>query len=140
MTITFTDLMVIDSDTVSFLLTIWPDLQWQVVAAAAIGVPVLVLIWWLDPLRVGGSSRSAVSRSAWRRWSRFRSRRRSTARTSSAGHHFVSKFARSGAVALIDLAQRGVFEADAAAAGRLRSRGDGRMPAATPAEARRTSS
>ena len=52
MTITFTDLMVIDSDTSSFLLTIWPDLQWKVIAAAAFGIPALVLFWWLDSVRV----------------------------------------------------------------------------------------
>ena len=44
--------MLIDADTASFLLTIFPGLAARVATAAGIVLPLLALFWWLDPLRV----------------------------------------------------------------------------------------
>jgi len=52
MTINFVDLMIIDTDTVSFLMTVVPGLGQTVATALALLLPLLGLIWWLDPLRV----------------------------------------------------------------------------------------
>jgi hypothetical protein len=104
------------------------------VAAGAIGIPALGLVWWLDPVRISraaalaGLALSLVALVALSlaapldREDEF------------AGHNFVSKFARSGAVAMIDLAQRGVFESDAVALGRIdpAALGDCRSPAKLP--------
>jgi hypothetical protein len=46
------DQMVVDTDTAAYLLTIFPWLRWAVPAAAAVVLPLLVLTWWADPLRV----------------------------------------------------------------------------------------
>src|SRR3954465_3825311 len=52
MTVNFVDLMIIDADTVSFFLTIYPDLLRRVILVAVVAVPALGLLWWLDPYRV----------------------------------------------------------------------------------------
>src|SRR4051812_18130976 len=52
MTVNFVDLMIIDYDTIGFLLTVMPGLARNVVIAALLLLPVLAAIWWLDPLRV----------------------------------------------------------------------------------------
>ena len=119
MTATFVDVMLIDVATVSFLAATIPGLAWKVGLGLVLAVPVLALLWQVEP---------------------FRPRRR----TAAAGfllclgaltglsfvaptdredefhpHQYVSKFARSGAVAAFDLVARGVLEADAATADRL---------------------
>jgi len=50
MSANFVDMMLIDVDTVSFLLTAFPHLRWTIAVAAVVVVPLLVLFWWLDPL------------------------------------------------------------------------------------------
>src|SRR4029079_3483965 len=52
MSANFIDVMLIDADTVSFLLTVFPGLAAKVVAFAGIGLPLLALFWWFDPYRV----------------------------------------------------------------------------------------
>ena len=52
MTINFVDLMIIDGDTFAFLMTVFPGLGQKVAMALALVLPLLGLIWWLDPLRV----------------------------------------------------------------------------------------
>src|SRR5262245_22708895 len=51
MTVNFVDLMIIDPDTISFLFTIFPSLTAIVLAASAVAIPILVLLWRLDPFR-----------------------------------------------------------------------------------------
>jgi hypothetical protein len=51
-TANFVDLMIIDPDTITFLLTIFPRLMPMMLAAVGVGVPVLVMIWSFDPFRV----------------------------------------------------------------------------------------
>ena len=52
MTANFVDLMIIDTDTVTFLFTIFPALRWIVALSAIAFVPLVVLAWRLDPFRV----------------------------------------------------------------------------------------
>ena len=52
MTVNFVDVMILDADTVAFFLTIYPDLLRRVILAAVVAIPVLALLWWLDPYRV----------------------------------------------------------------------------------------
>src|SRR5690349_12985049 len=52
MTVNFVDLMIIDWDTIGFLLTVMPTLSRNVLIAALITLPAAAVIWWLDPLRV----------------------------------------------------------------------------------------
>src|SRR5713101_3537249 len=52
MTANFLDVWIIDSDTVRFLLMVIPGLTKELIIAAALTVPVLGLLWWLDRFRV----------------------------------------------------------------------------------------
>jgi hypothetical protein len=51
-TANFVDLMIIDPDTITFLLTIFPRLMPMVLIAVGVSVPALVIIWSFDPFRV----------------------------------------------------------------------------------------
>jgi Sulfatase len=114
MTANFVDLMVIDRDTAAFLFTIFPDLRWSVIAAALVTLPLMAALWWLDPFRfrrlpslacglgclaglVGYSF--AFPEEAWRGYF---------------DDGYVSKFARSGVIAVSDFMQYGVLEKEAA--------------------------
>ena len=52
MVINFFDILIVDSDTISFLLSIFPDLRTILIIVALLTAPVLVLVWRMDPFRV----------------------------------------------------------------------------------------
>ena len=52
MTVNFVDVMILDTDTIAFFLTIYPDLLRRMILGALIAIPMLGLMWWLDPYRV----------------------------------------------------------------------------------------
>jgi hypothetical protein len=120
MTANFVDLMVIDRDTAAFLFTIFPNLRWSVIAAALVILPLMYTLWWLDPFRIPRLPALACKLAclaalvgvsltwpdeAWR------------------GYYddgYLSKFARSGVVAVSDFARDGFMESDAATQERLK--------------------
>ena len=50
MTVSFTDILIVDTDTISFLLETFTDLEWYATLALLIAVPLLAAVFWLDPL------------------------------------------------------------------------------------------
>jgi hypothetical protein len=52
MTANFVDVMIVDTDTVAFLFTIFPELRWIVALGAILLIPVVALAWRFDPFRV----------------------------------------------------------------------------------------
>jgi hypothetical protein len=119
MTATFVDLMIIDLATFSFLMTVIPGLAWKVGLAALLAIPVLILAWRNEPFRArrglaalgcalcfGGLAALAFALPLDREDEFYPMR-------------YVSKFARSAAVAVVDLTTRGVLEADSASPDRL---------------------
>src|SRR5206468_7568887 len=52
LTLTFLDFLIIDRDTFSFLLSVFPRLQMQLMVAGLVAVPLLWLVWRFDPFRV----------------------------------------------------------------------------------------
>src|SRR5215510_2387368 len=52
MTVNFVDLMIIDPDTSAFLFTVMPRLREPVFFGAVLAIPVLMLLWRIDPFRV----------------------------------------------------------------------------------------
>lgn len=48
LTLTFLDFLIIDQDTVSFLLSIFPHLRWPLAIAALVAVPAAFILWRLD--------------------------------------------------------------------------------------------
>src|SRR4051794_35924147 len=118
-TANFVDLMIIDPDTITFLLTIFPSLLPIVLAAVGAGVPALVMIWSFDPFRVRrlGAAVGVVgclaglyvveTVSPMEEFEGFY------------GKNYVSHFARSGVDAVSTLLVHGLMESDPAASERL---------------------
>ncbi len=44
--------MIADFDSIAFLMAVYPKLGWTVAAVAAVVLPAIALLWWLDPFRV----------------------------------------------------------------------------------------
>jgi hypothetical protein len=119
MTVTFVDVMIIDHDTFTFLMTIMPGLGRTVGVVVLVAIPALALMWWFDPFRVrlhtaglGGAACLALLAGL------------SFAVPSDREEEFwdqgyVSKFARSGTTAVTELLTRGLLESDTAVAERL---------------------
>jgi Sulfatase len=121
MTANFLDLMIVNRDTISFLLSVKPDLSRQVLLALVLVLPALALLWWIDTS--GVRRRAAVAGFAVcacalvgvalafpdEEWETF----------VRGGH--VSKFARSGVTTTFELMTHGYMESDAAITERLRT-------------------
>ena len=119
LSLTFLDVLIVDRDTFSFLLSVFPQLRTQLIVAAVIAVPLLWAIWRADPLRAARGpvlavlaattvSMSAISVAAPEQpWEPFQ------------GINHISNLARSGVVAVSRLASTGWIEADPPASGSL---------------------
>ena len=115
MTITFVDLLIIDVDTFSFLLTIIPGLAWKVGLGVLLAIPLLVLLWRLEPFRVRRSPAVAGAMLCFGALAVLSFVVPTDREDEFHLNKYVSKFARSASVAAFDLMTRGVLEADAAA-------------------------
>src|SRR3984893_12877551 len=131
MTANFLDVMIVNTDAISFLLSVKPDLYHQVLLALALALPALALLWWIDRFRVrlrtaaigfvlclAGVAGVALAFPQ-EGWEAF------------FGDSYVSKFARSGVAAVSELMLHGYMESDATVTDRLRT-----LPDATCAPAR----
>ena len=138
LTLTFLDFLIIDRDTFSFLLSVFPRLQMQLILAGLVAVPLLWLVWRFDPFRVrrrfaltGVAATAALIAamavaSPEQAWEPFQ------------GVNHISNLARSGVVAVSRLASTGWIEADPPANGPLSLARDARaagLPALPPATA-----
>ena len=119
MTLSFFDMLVVDADTVAFLLAIFPDLRLALLLATLAAGPLVLLVWRLDPFRwrrrtaASGAVLSlgavvvlagAVPEQPWEPFS---------------GVNHVSNFVRSGVLSVSELISRGWLEADATSPDRL---------------------
>jgi hypothetical protein len=121
MTANFLDAMIINSDTINFLLSINPELEGKVLLALALVLPALTLLWLVDPFRVRlraaaiGFAACAAALVGMalafpqEEWDAF------------AGENYVSKFSRSGVAAMSELVTHGYMESDAVVTDRLRT-------------------
>src|SRR5215470_12599931 len=112
LSITFLDFLIIDRDTFSFLLSVFPRLKLPLLLAAVAAAPVLWLIWRTDPFRVSRKlslallafATVAISAMAVavpeQPWEPFQ------------GVNHISSLARSGVVAVSRLSSTGWIEAD----------------------------
>ncbi|HEY6994727.1 MAG TPA: sulfatase-like hydrolase/transferase [Xanthobacteraceae bacterium] len=114
MTATFVDVMIIDLSTFSFLMAIMPGMAWKVGLAVALAIPVLVLLWRSDPFRLRRGPALAGCILCLIALTALSFAVPTDREDEFASHQYVSKFMRSAAVAAVDLATRGVLEADAA--------------------------
>jgi hypothetical protein len=133
MTANFLDVMIIDKDTISFLLSIMPGLARNIVLSLALALPVMVVLWRFDAFRVRaptaliGLSACVVALTALsiadpqEDWETF------------LGGGYVSKFARSAVTELSELMRHGYLESDTTVTDRLRLLPDATCaPAAKP--------
>jgi Sulfatase len=119
MTATFVDVMVVDFATFWFLMAIMPGLAWKVGLAVLVTAPALVLLWQIEPFRARRSVAALGCSLCFVALAGLSFAVPTDREDEFDPHQFVSKFARSGVVAVVDLITRGVLEADATSADRL---------------------
>jgi hypothetical protein len=119
--INFFDVLIIDSDTVAFLLSIFPDLRIMAVIGILIVVPALMLIWRTDPFRVRrsvallGAAACSIAITVWalavpeEPWEQFQ------------GINHVSTFVRSGVTTVYELTTKGWIDFDSSTSDQLRA-------------------
>ena len=111
-TMNFLDVMIVDTDSASFLFAIFPSLRWIVPAGAVVATIALFAIWKLDVFRIGRVAALAGALGCIAAlsglslafplagWEVFQS----------GGH--ISKFARSGVEEITELSNHGFLESD----------------------------
>jgi len=119
--INFFDVLIVDSDTVAFLLSIFPDLRIMAVIGVLIVVPALVLIWRIDPFRIRrsvallGAAACSIAITVWslavpeEPWEQFQ------------GINHVSTFVRSGVTTAYELTTKGWIDFDTLTSDQLRA-------------------
>src|ERR1700728_1888579 len=113
MTANFVDLMIIATDTVSFLFTIFPALRWIVTLCILGLIPIVVLAWRFDPFRV--HRLKAISAALGCAVGLIALETHIPVQPFEAyyGNNEVSMFARSAVDAISELMTHGFLEADA---------------------------
>jgi hypothetical protein len=129
MTATFIDLMIIDAATFSFVLAIIPGLAWKVGLAVVLAIPLLLLLWQTEPFLVRRSNAVIAGVVCLVALTGLSFAVPMDREDEFLRRQYVSKFARSGAVAAVDLITRGVLEADATSPDRLNFGAVGRCEA-----------
>src|SRR5262245_38936659 len=120
MTVDFVDIMIIDRDTLAFLLAAMPSLRLPIAVAAMATAALTAVTWWLDPFRVrvrtgaiGGSlcMGAFVTLSLWFPTDLYED---------FFSQNYVSKFARTSVEAIHELIAHGYLESDAGVAEHLK--------------------
>jgi hypothetical protein len=122
-TATFVDVLLIDTATFSFLMTAIPGLALKTAVAVLLLLCGLVALWQVDPFRVRRSSALPACASCFVALAALSFAVPLDREDEFEPHQYVSKFARSGAVGVVDLATRGILEAEPAVPDRLQPAG-----------------
>jgi hypothetical protein len=120
MTANFVDLMVIDRDTVAFLLTIFPNLRWSIIGSGLFTLPLLYALWWLDPFRIRRLPAAACGLACVAALSGYAITWPDEAWRGYYDDGYLSKFARSGVTAVSDFVAHGFMESAPVIKERLR--------------------
>jgi len=133
MTVKFIDLLIVDTDTITFLFTIFPALRAIVGLCAVALVPIVILAWRSDPFRVRRLTALALAFACAGWLTILEMQFHMEPFEAFYGGNHVSAFARSGVDAVSDLMTHGLMESDPAVADRLKSvEGSACRPAAKP--------
>jgi hypothetical protein len=119
MTATFVDVMLIDAATFSFFLKVNPGLVGKLALAVVLALPVMVLLWRAEPFRVRRGTALLGCLLCLAALAGLSLAVPTDREDEFYPHQYVSKFARSAAVAAVDLTNGGVLEADPATGERL---------------------
>ena len=120
MTVNFVDLMMIDRDSIAFLFTIFPNLRWSAVISALLIVPLMIALWRLDPFRIRRLPAAVTALVCIAGLAGFSLTWPQEDWRGYYADNYISKFARSGVIAVSDFANGGFMESDAAALERLK--------------------
>jgi hypothetical protein len=132
MTANFVDLMIVDTDTISFLLTIFPALRWIIALSLVALLFVTVLFWRLDPFRMRRRVAIALVILCLGGLSALELLFPMAPFEAFYGGNLVSSFARSGVDAIAELMTRGLMQSAAFAGDRLEPVNNTCAPAAKP--------
>src|SRR5208282_5915447 len=121
MTANFIDLMIVDTDTITFLFTIFPALRAIVGLCAVALVPIVILAWRSDPFRVRRLTALCLALACAGWLTILEMQFHMEPFEAFYGGNHVSAFARSGVDAVSDLMTHGLMESDPAVADRLKS-------------------
>ncbi len=121
MTVNFVDVMIVDADTFAFFLAIFPDTAWALAIAAVVAVPIAALLWRADRFRVRRRAALAGAAACLLALTALALLVPGDQQEEFYDRNYVSKFARSGVIAALDLWTRGILESEAAVTDRLRS-------------------
>jgi len=124
MTVNFVDLMVIDADTISFLVQVFPSLDVKAGIAIALLILALILTWHFDPFRLRRRDAVLGAAACFAGLVGLAFAFPSDPWEESYRENYFSKFTRSGVTAVGDLVTRGVLESDATVTGRLAAAAD----------------
>jgi len=132
MTASFVDLMIVDTDTVSFLFMIFPVLRWIVALSLVALVPLFVMAWRLDPLRVRRRVATALLILCLGGLTMLEMQLPMQPFEAFYGGNLVSSFARSGVDAVAELMTHGLMQSAVFTADRLNPIENTCAPAAKP--------
>jgi len=121
MSANFVDVMLIDKDTFSFLLRVFPKLGPTIAVAAVVTVPLLALCWWVDPFRMRLRTAAFGTIGSFAALTAVALAVPMDREKSFESAAYVSQFARSGVLAMVDLSTEGMIEADRFSPDRLPS-------------------
>jgi len=116
MTANFVDLMIVDTDTVTFLFIIFPALRWIVALSVIAILPIFVLAWRSDPFRVRQLMAATLALVCVAGLTVLEMQVPLLPFQAFYGGNQVSSFARSGVDAISELMVHGLMESDAVAA------------------------
>ena len=119
MTANFVDLMIVDTDTVSFLFTIFPALRWIVALSMVVFLFVTVIAWRFDPFRIRRPVATALVILCLSGLTALEMQFPMMPFEAFYGGNLVSSFARSGVDAVAELMTRGLMQSAAFAGDRL---------------------
>jgi hypothetical protein len=120
MTVNFVDVMIVDTDTIRFLFTIFPSLERNVLIALVAATGLAVLVWQLDPFRVRRLQAVGVCLGCAGVITAMEIATPIEPYESFSGINHVSNFARSTVEAVSEFTRRGYMESDASVAARFR--------------------
>jgi hypothetical protein len=132
MTANFVDLMIVDTDTVSFLFTIFPGLKTIVALSVAALVPLLICAWRFDRFRMRRRAAALLAMGCVAGLIALETHFPMEPFEAFYGGNLVSSFARSGVDAIAELMTHGLMQSDAVAAERLQPLPDTCRPTAPP--------
>jgi hypothetical protein len=121
MTVNFVDLMLIDRDTATFLFAIFPNLRWSVIPAGLVMIPLMYALWRLDQFRISRMPAVVGMLACLAALTCYALTFPEEAWRSYYDEGYLSKFARSGVIAVSDFIEHGFLEADAIATEQLKT-------------------